>query len=62
MSGLGGRAVDLTHHYHRPAAKRHHERQVKDEQSGECFRADKLLEDFIDRLIETSPTMPTCVP
>ncbi len=31
---------------------------MKDEQSGECFRADKLLEDFIDKLIEASPTMP----
>ena len=31
---------------------------VKDKDSGECFRADKLLEDAIDGLIENSPTMP----
>ena len=32
---------------------------VKDPVSGECFRADKLLEDAIDELIEANPTMPT---
>ncbi len=32
---------------------------VKDTESGECFRADKLLEDAIDALIESNPTMPT---
>ena len=32
---------------------------VKDTgESGECFRADKLLEDAIDTLIESSPDMP----
>jgi glycyl-tRNA synthetase len=31
---------------------------VKDTESAECFRADKLLEDAIDALIESSPTMP----
>ena len=31
---------------------------VKDLESGECFRADKLLEEAIDALIESSPTMP----
>ncbi|CAM9263679.1 unnamed protein product, partial [Heterosigma akashiwo] len=30
---------------------------VKDPTNGECFRADKLLEDFIDKLIEDNPTM-----
>jgi glycyl-tRNA synthetase len=30
---------------------------VKDSETGECFRADKLLEDAIDTLIENSPTM-----
>mmetsp|Transcript_17950 Transcript_17950/g.20745 ORF Transcript_17950/g.20745 Transcript_17950/m.20745 type:complete len:713 (+) Transcript_17950:178-2316(+) len=30
---------------------------VKDVETGECFRADKLLEDAIDVLIENSPTM-----
>jgi len=30
---------------------------VKDTETGECFRADKLLEDAIDTLIENSPTM-----
>lgn len=30
---------------------------VKDLSNGECFRADKLLEDFIDKLIESTPTM-----
>jgi glycyl-tRNA synthetase len=30
---------------------------VKDPENGECFRADKLLEDAIDRLIEATPTM-----
>lgn len=32
---------------------------VKDPVSGECFRADKLLEDAIDELIEANPDMPT---
>ncbi len=32
---------------------------VKDTETGECFRADKLLEDAIDALIENSPTMPS---
>jgi glycyl-tRNA synthetase len=32
---------------------------VKDIETGECFRADKLLEDAIDALIESSPTMPS---
>jgi glycyl-tRNA synthetase len=31
---------------------------VKDIPTGECFRADKLLEDAIDNLLETTPTMP----
>eukprot|EP00617_Octactis_speculum_P007413 CAMPEP_0185781330 /NCGR_PEP_ID=MMETSP1174-20130828/101986_1 /TAXON_ID=35687 /ORGANISM="Dictyocha speculum, Strain CCMP1381" /LENGTH=764 /DNA_ID=CAMNT_0028471259 /DNA_START=27 /DNA_END=2321 /DNA_ORIENTATION=- len=31
---------------------------VKDVVSGECFRADKLLEDFIDQLLEENPGMP----
>lgn len=31
---------------------------VKDEKTSECFRADKLLEDAIDKLLESSPTMP----
>lgn len=30
---------------------------VKDPITGECFRADKLLEDAIDRLLETHPSM-----
>lgn len=32
---------------------------VKDIETGECFRADKLLEDAIDDLLERNPTMPT---
>ena len=32
---------------------------VKDTETGECFRADKLLEDAIDSLIDNNPTMPT---
>jgi glycyl-tRNA synthetase len=32
---------------------------VKDVETGECFRADKLLEDFIDELIDATPDMPT---
>eukprot|EP00559_Dactyliosolen_fragilissimus_P006532 CAMPEP_0184861516 /NCGR_PEP_ID=MMETSP0580-20130426/6184_1 /TAXON_ID=1118495 /ORGANISM="Dactyliosolen fragilissimus" /LENGTH=726 /DNA_ID=CAMNT_0027359043 /DNA_START=110 /DNA_END=2290 /DNA_ORIENTATION=- len=32
---------------------------VKDVETGECFRADKLLEDSIDALIESNPAMPT---
>lgn len=31
---------------------------VKDPPTGECFRADKLLEDAIDALLEANPTMP----
>ena len=31
---------------------------VKDTVTGECFRADKLLEDKIDELIESTPDMP----
>ena len=30
---------------------------VKDVETGECFRADKLLEDAIDNLIKENPTM-----
>ncbi len=33
--------------------------QVKDLTTGEPFRADKLLEDFIDNLLEKRPTMPS---
>lgn len=32
---------------------------VKDPPTGECFRADKLLEDAIDALLEQNPTMPS---
>jgi glycyl-tRNA synthetase len=32
---------------------------VKDIPTGECFRADKLLEEAIDNLLETNPTMPS---
>lgn len=32
---------------------------VKDPATGECFRADKLLEDAIDNLLENNPTMPS---
>lgn len=32
---------------------------VRDTESGECFRADKQLEDAIDTLIENNPTMPS---
>lgn len=32
---------------------------VRDMPTGECFRADKLLEDAIDRLLEENPTMPS---
>lgn len=32
---------------------------VKDPPTQECFRADKLLEDAIDDLLEKNPTMPT---
>jgi glycyl-tRNA synthetase len=31
---------------------------VKDVSTGECFRADKLLEDFIDKFLEDNPLMP----
>jgi len=31
---------------------------VKDPTTGECFRADKLLEEAIDELIDANPTMP----
>lgn len=31
---------------------------VKDLETGECFRADKLLEDAIDSLLDSNPTMP----
>jgi len=31
---------------------------VKDPDTGECFRADKMLEDAIDNLLENSPGMP----
>ena len=31
---------------------------VKDEKTGECFRADKLLEDGIDVFLAANPTMP----
>jgi glycyl-tRNA synthetase len=33
------------------------DKMVKDVETGECFRADKMLEDFIDDLIEKNPTM-----
>ena len=32
---------------------------VKDPATGECFRADKLLEDAIDNLLETNPNLPS---
>mmetsp|Transcript_14981 Transcript_14981/g.21200 ORF Transcript_14981/g.21200 Transcript_14981/m.21200 type:complete len:709 (+) Transcript_14981:111-2237(+) len=32
---------------------------VKDVDTGDCFRADKLLEDVIDELLEKNPTMST---
>ena len=32
---------------------------VKDEKTGECFRADKLLEDIIDAFLAANPTMPS---
>jgi glycyl-tRNA synthetase len=32
---------------------------VKDPETGECFRADKLLEDAIDNLLEKNPEMPS---
>jgi glycyl-tRNA synthetase len=32
---------------------------VKDPENGQCFRADKLLEDAIDNLLDENPTMPT---
>jgi glycyl-tRNA synthetase len=32
---------------------------VRDPETGECFRADKLLEEVIDALLEENPTMPT---
>lgn len=32
---------------------------VKDPETAECFRADKLLEDAIDELLETNPTLST---
>eukprot|EP00934_Nitzschia_sp_Nitz4_P002334 Nitzschia sp. Nitz4//scaffold81_size91200//78121//80580//NITZ4_005000-RA/size91200-augustus-gene-0.100-mRNA-1//-1//CDS//3329558752//2334//frame0 len=32
---------------------------VKDTETGECFRADKMLEDAIDDLLDSNPTMPT---
>jgi glycyl-tRNA synthetase len=32
---------------------------VKDPKTGECFRADKLLEDVIDNLLEKNPNMPS---
>jgi glycyl-tRNA synthetase len=32
---------------------------VKDTKNGECFRADKLLEDHIDDVLAKSPAMPT---
>jgi glycyl-tRNA synthetase len=31
---------------------------VRDEKTGECFRADKLLEDVIDNLLDANPGMP----
>ena len=34
------------------------DQMVKDLETGECKRADHLLEDFIDELIEKSPNMP----
>ena len=30
---------------------------TRDAKTGECFRADKLLEDAIDKFIESQPTM-----
>jgi glycyl-tRNA synthetase len=32
---------------------------VKDPETGDCFRADKLLEEAIDDLLEQNPTMPS---
>ena len=32
---------------------------VKDTVTGECFRADKLLEDIIDQFLEKNPTLPS---
>lgn len=34
------------------------DKMVKDVITGDCYRADKLLEEFIDKLIEETPTMP----
>ena len=31
---------------------------VKDPETGECFRADKILEEAIDKLLDESPAMP----
>ena len=31
---------------------------VRDEKTGECFRADKLLEEAVDALLSANPTMP----
>lgn len=31
---------------------------TRDAKTGECFRADKLLEDAIDKFIESQPAMP----
>lgn len=33
--------------------------QVKDVKTGECYRADKLLEDFIDNLLVKDREMPS---
>ena len=32
---------------------------VKDVETGECYRADKILEDHIDKIIDENPTMPS---
>ena len=34
------------------------DKMVKDVETGECFRADKLLEEVIDALIDANPAMP----
>ena len=31
---------------------------TRDAKTGECFRADKLLEDAIDKYLETRPNLP----
>lgn len=38
---------------------RHRALQVKDTKTGECYRADKLLEDFIENLVKTDKSLTT---